>query len=449
MKTFLLIVVIGWFAVGVLPGKEPPKKSKTVEGIVARISESHIQEVVEKLVSFGTRHTLSDTASPVRGIGAARRWIKSEFERHAAGSGGRMTVAFHESIVPPSARVPQPTNVVNVVATLAPWQQDPTRRLLVVGGHYDSRASDPMNAESDAPGANDDGSGVALVLELARVMASMTLDATVVFIAFAGEEQGLLGATQWAEMARREGWSVEAMLNNDIVGSSRGGDGSVEAGYVRLFSEAYSLTDTGAVFRMRNSLGLENDGLSRNLARTIHDVAALYVPAFEVRMVYRRDRFLRGGDHSPFHGRGFAAVRFSVARENYDWQHQDVRSEGGKEYGDLPKFMDFEYCANVARANAAALATLALAPAPPQGVGIVTSQLEYETTLRWKKGTESDLAGYYVRYRATTSPTWEHTVFTTDTTITLKALKDDYLFGVQAVDNEGNASLSSISRPVR
>lgn len=428
---------------------QPATKNESVAKIVTEISASSIRTTVEKLASFGTRHSLSDTVSQTRGIGAARRWIKSQFDSYAKAGGGKMTVEFHESLVPASTRVPTPSMIVNVVAMLRPRTRNLQDRVIVVGGHYDSRASDPMDRASDAPGANDDGSGTALVLELARVFSRHDFDATLVFVAFAGEEQGLLGATHWAGMAKNNGWNVEAMLNNDIVGSVDGGDGSVEKGYVRVFSEAYSPLDTGGVFRMRNTLGLENDGASRTLARYVNETAQRYVPGFGVRMVYRRDRFLRGGDHSPFHERGFAAVRFSVAKENYDWQHQNVRAENGRKYGDLPEFMDFEYCANVARVNGAAAASLAWAPAPPRNVGVLTSQLEYQTTLRWNKNTEQDLAGYYVRSRETSSPVWQQSVFTADTSTTLKVLKDDYLFGVQAVDREGNASLVVTPRPVR
>jgi Zn-dependent M28 family amino/carboxypeptidase len=446
MKRIVLsLVVICSLAVS----QQPPLNNPTVSRIVKEISAQNIKAIVEKLVSFGTRHTLSDTASSTRGIGAARRWIKSEFEKYAQASGGRMTVELYETMVPPSARVPAPSKVVNVVATLRPRNpgSEAAKRILVVGGHYDTRASDPLDAVSDAPGANDDGSGTALTMELARVMSRYEFDATVVFIAFAGEEQGLLGATAWAEMAKQNGWNVEAMLNNDIVGNSVGGDGSQENRYVRLFSEAFSPADTGVVYRQRIAAGYENDGGSRSLARYIKEVAETYHPAFGVKMVYRLDRFSRGGDHRPFHERGFRAVRFSVATENYDWQHQNVRVENGKQYGDLVKFMDFEYCANVARANAAALATLAQAPAPPKNVQIV-SALGYETILRWDKNTEPDVAGYYVRYRETTSPVWQYRLFTTDTTMTVKPSKDEYLFGVQAVDQSGNVSLITMPRAV-
>jgi hypothetical protein len=426
---------------------QPPAKNPRIASMVAEVSQSNLKTIVDRLTSFGTRHTLSDTVSSQRGIGAARRWIASEFNRSAKASGGRMSVGFHETVVPQSGRVPHPTNIVNVVATLR--SRTFPDRLLVIGGHYDTRAGNSMDSTGDAPGANDDGSGTAVVMELARIMAEHEFDATIVFIAFAAEEQGLLGATAWAEMVSQKGWDVEAMLNNDIVGSSMGGDGVGERKYVRLFSEAFSPMDTGSVFRSRNSLGLENDGPSRSLARWIDETAAVYVPDFDVRMVNRRDRFLRGGDHSAFHLKGFPAVRFSVARENYDWQHQNVRVENGKQFGDLVQFMDFAYCANVAKVNLAALAGLAMAPSPVDGVGVVTSNLEYKTTLRWNRSGEPDLAGYYIRYRETTSPVWQHREFVTDTTVTLNILKDDYLFGVQGVDKEGNAGLIITPRPVR
>jgi hypothetical protein len=426
---------------------QPPAKNPRIASMLAEVSASNLKTIVERLTSFGTRHTLSDTVSTHRGIGAARRWIASEFSRSAKASGGRMSVAFHETVVPQSGRMPHPTNVVNVVATLR--SRTAPDRLMVIGGHYDTRAGNPMDSTADAPGANDDGSGTAVVMELARIMAKYEFDATIVFMAFAGEEQGLLGATAWAEMASQKGWNVEAMLNNDIVGSSMGGDGVEERRYVRLFSEAFSPMDTGSVFRFRNSLGLENDGPSRSLARWIDETAAVYVPDFDVKMINRRDRFLRGGDHSAFHMNGFSAVRFSVARENYDWQHQNVRIEGEKQFGDLLQFMDFAYCANVAKVNLAALAGLALAPSPVHGAGIVTSNLEYKTTLRWNRSDEPDLAGYFIRYRETTSPVWQHRVFATDTTVTVDLLKDDYLFGIQGVDKEGNAGLIMTPRPVR
>jgi Zn-dependent M28 family amino/carboxypeptidase len=431
-------------------GQQPPAKSAVVEKIVREVSAKNIKATIEKLAGFGTRNTLSDTASETRGIGAARRWLKSEFERYAQSSNGRMAVEFFESLAPVSQRIPSPTRVVNVVATLRPEQAGPSSdRVIVISGHYDTMPGSATDGQSDAPGANDDGSGTAVVLELARVMSKYSFDATIVFMAVAGEEQGLLGATAWAEMAKSRNVRIEAVFNNDIVGSTAAGDGTKENRYVRVFSEAFSPVDTGSVFRQRISLGLENDGGSRSLARYIKEVGERYNPKFGVALVYRLDRFLRGGDHRPFHERGFRAVRFSEVKENYDHQHQNIRVENGKEYGDLPKFVDYEYCANVGRINAAAIATLARAPQPPENVGVLTSQLGYGTVLRWAKNPESDLAGYFVRYRQTSAPLWEKAVFTTDTTITLKVSKDDYLFGVQGVDKDGNAGLYTVPRPVR
>jgi Zn-dependent M28 family amino/carboxypeptidase len=338
--------------------------------------------------------------------------------------------------------------VVNVVATLKSSRPDlSTGRMIIVSGHYDTRAGGPMDITSDAPGADDDASGVALVLELARVMSPREFDATILFAAFAGEEQGLLGATACAEWAKQCGVNVEAVFSNDMVGSVENGNGSREDRYVRLFSEAFSPLDTGSVFRQRISLGWENDGGSRSLARTIKEIGEAYNPGFGVQLVYRLDRFLRGGDHRPFHERGYRAVRFTEVKENYDRQHQNVRTENGKEYGDLPKFVDHEYCASIARVNAAAIATLAAGPQPPTGVEVLTGQLENDSRLRWQKNAERDLAGYVVRYRPTSSPVWENSVFTTDTTISLKISKDDFLFGVQAVDGEGNVSLVVLPKP--
>jgi hypothetical protein len=448
MRGTILIIGCCLGMAGIAIGQQPPQKNPYVETIIAAISAKNIQADIEKLVSFGTRHTLSDTLSETRGIGAARKWIKSEFERYAQRSSGRMTVAYQESIVAPSQRVPTPSKVVNVLATLSPSQAGPSAgRIIVVSGHYDSRASSPMDVKNDAPGADDDASGVALVLELSRVMSQYEFETTIVFAAFAGEEQGLFGATAYAEMAKQQSLGIEAVFNNDMVSSVEAGDGTRENSYVRLFSEGFSPLDTGLVFRQRISLGLENDGASRTLARHIKEIGERYNPGFGVQLVYRLDRFLRGGDHQPFHERGFRAVRFTEVKENYDRQHQNVRSEQGREFGDLPKFVDYEYCANIARTNAAAVATIARAPQPPSKVEILTAQLANDTGLRWQRNPEKDLAGYLVRYRSTSSPVWENTLFTSDTTVTVKVSKDDFLFGVQAVDKEGNASLVTLPRP--
>jgi Zn-dependent M28 family amino/carboxypeptidase len=283
MKKLILVVLCAMAIAASAFAQQPAKKSPVVEKIVREISAKNIRTTIEKLVSFGTRNTLSDTLSEVRGIGAARRWLKSEFERYAQASNGRMTVEFFETLSPVSQRIPSPTRVVNVVATLRPGQAGPSAdRIIVISGHYDNMAGSATDATSDAPGANDDGSGTAIVLELARVMSKYSFEATVVFMAVAGEEQGLLGATAWAEMARDRRLNIEAMFNNDIVGSTVAGDGTKENRYVRLFSEAFSPVDTGSVFRQRISLGLENDGGSRSLARYIKEIGERYNPRFGV-----------------------------------------------------------------------------------------------------------------------------------------------------------------------
>jgi hypothetical protein len=416
-----------------------------ISSLLQEISPVRIRETVERLAAFSTRHTLSDTTSQTRGIGAARRWIQSAFGELAKQADGRMIVALDEFTAGPSGRIPHPVRLANVIATLRPQAGpvQPGDRMIVIGAHYDSRAGNPMDSVADAPGANDDGSGTALVLELARVFSRQSFNATIVFACFVGEEQGLLGAAHWAEQAREKGWNVEAMLNNDIVGNTEGGSGIAESTYVRLFSEAFSPTDTGRTLARVNSLGLEEDRPSRSLARFIKETAEHYVPGFSVHMIYRRDRFLRGGDHTPFHQHGFAAVRFSEAAENYDRQHQNP--DRTKRMGDLPEFVNADYCGNVARVNAAVAATLASAPAPPKEASIVLSGLEYGTTLHWNPS--HGAYGYVVRWRETTSPVWEHALGVKDTTVQLKVSKDDCFFGVQAVDENGNASLVTVPLP--
>jgi Zn-dependent M28 family amino/carboxypeptidase len=303
----------------------------------------------------------------------------------------------------------------------------------------------------DAPGANDDASGVAAVLEMARVMSRYEFDATVIFMAVAGEEQGLLGSTYFAEQARQKKLDIEAMFTNDIVGNSVGGNGVRDASTVRVFSEGVPSNEIEAEARVRRGVGGENDSASRQLARFIKEAGEAYVPRMKVMMVYRRDRYLRGGDHIPFLERGFPAVRFTEPNEDYRHQHQNVRTEGGVQYGDLPQFVDFNYIAQVARINAASLASLALAPAVPKQVGIVTSRLTNDTDLKWAANTEPDLAGYEIVWRETTSPIWTHArMVGSVTTYTMKGMsKDNYFFGVRAVDKQGRRSPAGFPRPVQ
>lgn len=429
-------------------GKIIPKPNAQIVSIVRQIDTANIERSIRKLVSFGTRNTLSVQSDSSRGIGAARDWLYSEFLKAAEASAGRMTVEKQTFEQPKAARIPSPTMVTNVVATLEGTQPESESRVYVVSGHYDSMCSSPTDGECDAPGANDDASGTAAVLELARVMARHKFDATIVFMAVAGEEQGLLGATYFAEEARKKGTNIEAMFTNDIVGNTLGGNGVRDRKTVRVFSEGVPSNEKPEEANVRRGVGGENDSASRQLARFIREVSDAYVPAMRVTMVYRRDRYLRGGDHIPFLERGYAAVRFTEPNENYTHQHQNVRVENGVQYGDLPEFVDFAYVANVARINAAALAMLALAPARPKAVNILTARLTNDTDLKWEANNESDLAGYEVVWRETTSPVWTNShAVGNSTTHTIKGLsKDNYFFGVRAVDHQGN--LSPVSFPV-
>jgi hypothetical protein len=426
-------------------------QQKEIARLVREISARNIEKTIHKLVSFGTRNTLSAQDDPNRGIGAARDWLFSEFSRVSEQTGGRMTVEKQSFEQPKAARVPTPTMITNIVATLKGAQPESAARTYIVSGHYDSMCTSPTDAVCDAPGANDDASGTAAVLEMARVMAKYKFDATIVFMAVAGEEQGLLGSTYAAEQAKARAMDIEAMFTNDIIGSSVGGNGVRDARTVRVFSEGVPSNEKPEEATVRRGVGGENDSASRQLARFIKETGERYVPGMRVMMVYRRDRYLRGGDHIPFLERGFAAVRFTEPNEDYRHQHQNVRIENGVRYGDLPQFDDFNYIADVARVNAAALAALALSPARPKNVGLITARLTNDTDLKWDANSEPDLAGYEIVWRATTSPVWTdaHAVGSV-TSYTMKGMsKDNYFFGVRAVDKSGNRSPVSFPKPVR
>ncbi len=419
-----------------------------IDAIVRDISPQRIQGYVNKLVSFGTRHTMSDTVSDTRGIGAARRWIKSEFERCGA---GRLQVAFDSHLHPVTPRLARETEIVNVVATLPGTQAQSRERMYVVSGHYDSRNTDNNDFTNDAPGANDDASGTAAVIELACVMARHKFDATLVFMAVAAEEQGLYGAADWAEKAKQNKLNIAGMFTNDIIGSSHNQDGKRDNTQVRLFAEGIpALKDMPDNLRALIATGGENDSLPRQLARHVKEVGERYVDGFKVTVVQRRDRYLRGGDHAPFLDRGFAALRFTEPAENFNHQHQNVRKEGALQYGDLAEFVDPAYIAQVTRVNAAALASLALAPAAPQEVKIRTARLDNATDLSWQANAEPDLAGYRIVWRDTTASQWQGAQFVGKVTAFTMALsKDNVFFGVQAVDKDGNASVATYPMPQR
>ncbi|CUS79049.1 M28 family peptidase [Candidatus Kryptonium thompsonii] len=377
LRNFLILLLFS----STLFSQQLVKRNSTVVEIIQKISADSIKRNIEKLVSFYTRHSLSDTISQNRGIGAARRWIKSELERYSRESGGRLKVEFDEFIAPAGPRVPKPTKMANVIATLpGKIYKD---KVYIVSAHYDSRAGDALDSTGFAPGANDDGSGTAAVLELARVLSKYEFDFTIMFVLFAGEEQGLLGSRHLAKKLKDSGIVVLGVLNNDIIGNTEGGNGIVDNTRVRVFSEGLPISRDENMLRLITQVGLENDSPSRQLARYFKEVAERYLDNFQIELIFRRDRFLRGGDHTPFNEQGFPAVRISEMNENYARQHQNVRTEKGVKYGDLPEFVDYEYCANITRANASVLYHLANAPHPPQNPVIKISELEYDTTLKW------------------------------------------------------------------
>jgi len=424
-------------------------RNRTIANIVREIDARNIERTIRTLVSFGTRNTLSEQNDPKRGIGAARDWLYAEFLKAAATSQGRMTVEKQSYEQAKAQRVPQPTIITNVVATLKGTQAESADRIYVVSGHYDSMCNSPTDAKCDAPGANDDASGTAAVLEMARVMAKYEFDATIVFMAVAGEEQSLLGSTHFAEQAKQKNWNVDAMFTNDIVGNTLGGNGVRDRGHVRVFSEGVPSNETTAEATTRRSVGGENDSPSRQLARFIKQTSDAFVPQMKVMLIYRRDRYGRGGDHIPFLERGYPAVRFTEVNEEFRHQHQNVRIENGVQFGDLPEFVDFPYVANVARVNAASLAALALAPERPRGVTIMSARLSNDTELRWDANKEPDLAGYEIVWRETTFAVWTNTKPVGNvTTFTMKGMsKDNYFFGVRAIDKSGNRSQVTYPRP--
>ncbi|OLF19012.1 M20/M25/M40 family metallo-hydrolase [Actinophytocola xanthii] len=434
------------------PGSgRPPlaqEPSRELLAILRELDRRRIEASVRKLVSFGTRHTLSSQDDPVRGIGAARDWILAQLTEYAARSGGRMTAELQSYIQPPDGRIPVPTRITNVLATLR--GSSSPERVYVVSGHYDSRVSDVMNFTADAPGADDDASGVAVVMELARVMATRRPEATIVFAAVAGEEQNLYGSRFMAAQFKAAGTDVQGMFTNDIVGSSRADDGTRDPYTVRLFAEGVPTAETPEEAAVRRSVGGENDSPARQLARFVRQVADNRATGMDVRVIYRRDRYLRGGDHIGFLEQGYPAARFTEPHEDYAHQHQDVRVEDGKQYGDLVEFCDFDYMHRVAKVNAATLWSLATAPGTPKGVRVRTNALTNDTTLVWERGTESDLIGYEVVWRETTAPEWTDVVRVGDVTeATVDMSKDNVFFGVRAVDRAGRRSPVAYPTPLR
>lgn len=443
-------VLVASLVVAVAPGgaaKRPSARSTadsaSMRSMLRQVDPDRVEASIRKLVSFGTRNTLSAQDNPMRGIGAARDWLFDEFSRYAEDSNGRLKVA-KQSYLDTSDDVPRPTVVTNVVATLK-GSQAGNDRVYVVSGHYDSRCGDTDDGECDAPGANDDASGVSAVLELARVMSKREWDSTIVFMAVAGEEQGLLGSNHFAETAKAAGMNIAGMHTNDIIGSSVGGNGIRDPRTVRVFSEGVPTSETDQERAARIRLGGENDGPSRQLARYIEEVGE-DLTNMNVKMITRRDRYGRGGDHIPFLEEGWTAVRFTETNENFAHQHQDVRIEDGMVFGDLIEFVDFGYTARVARVNGAALAAQAEAPTIPRPR--IAGGLEYDTRLSWEASPEPDVAGYEVVWREMDESRWTHTIPVGNVTnyTVEKMSKDNFFFGVRAVDKDGNRSPVGFAR---
>jgi Zn-dependent M28 family amino/carboxypeptidase len=408
--------------------------------IVAAVDPNELRATDTKLVSFGTRHSMSDTKSDTRGIGAARRWVQSRFEQISRDCGGCLTIATPSQTFSGS-RLAVPTEIMDVIA-IQKGTTEP-ERVVLIAGHLDSRNSDANDFTNDAPGANDDASGTSAAIEAARVLSKYRFRATVVYAALSGEEQGLYGGKVLAEYAKAQGWKVEADLNNDIVGNSYGENGVHDSSTVRVFSEGTKAVETAQQANRRRYNGGENDSPARNIARYMATIAERDMANFNVKMVYRTDRFGRGGDQVPFLELGYPAVRVTEANEHYDRQHQNVRTENGRKYGDVVEWVDFDYLAKVTRLNALTLAALASAPRPPSGVTI-EGAVKHDTTLGWQP--VPGAVGYRLWWRDTTASQWEHH---RDVKITEGApirfvlndiVIDDWMFGVSAVDEFGNAS---------
>jgi hypothetical protein len=428
------------------PGRlnRPQAADATLRGILRDIDPARIRHTIETLVGFGTRHTMSTQTDPNRGIGAARDWIFNELQSYAATSGGRMTVEIQSYTQDVGVRIDTPTVISNVIATLK-GSQEPSR-MYVISGHYDSRITDVMNRVDDAPGADDDASGVAVSMELARVMATRHPAATIVFMAVAGEEQNLYGSNHAATTYKDAGADIQGMLNNDIVGSSTADDGTRDPRSVRLFAEGISRPTTTADQALLRVDG-ENDTPPRELGRFLTEVATRDVTGMDVRLIYRLDRFLRAGDHLSFLQKGYPAVRFTEPHENFDHEHQDVRVENGVQIGDLPQFVDYDYVAGVARVNGAGLWSLANAPGTPRGVVVDTTQLTNDTSLRWT--VDPAAAGYEVVWRPTIDPVWTHVIPVGKVgSTTLKGFsKDNVLVGVRSVGADGKHSPATLPLP--
>jgi hypothetical protein len=421
----------------------PPAVDLRLYDIADAPSTERIESDIRTLAGFGTRNTLSDTLSATRGIGAARRWVKDEMDRISAECGGCMDVYYQGSMVTPemSGRIPEPVNVVNVVGIIRGTVHPD--RYVIMSGDIDSRASNGTDGETDAPGANDNASGMAGVIEAARVLTQYEFPTSVVLVGLSGEEQGLWGGQHMARVAREEGWDIVGVLNNDMIGNISGIDGVTENNTFRVFSQPFPVTATEEEIRRYRIYGGEVDGPSRQLARYIDRITETYFKNLDAMMIYRLDRFGRGGHHRPFNDEGFPAVRIMETHEHYDRQHQNIRVEDGREYGDVVEGVDFDHAANLTAVNAAVLASLAWAPPEPDEV-LIGGAVRPSTTLEWSPVEHPDLAGYKIYWRRTDQPQWENSRFVGPdvTRYTLENMViDNWLYGVAAVGTDGNESL--------
>ncbi|MEY2705825.1 MAG: hypothetical protein RL407_1887 [Bacteroidota bacterium] len=428
-------------------GQHVVQRNPEIEQLVKQISSDSLENYVRALASFKSRHTLNTDAG--QGMIAAQNYVKAKFLEFSARSQGRLTADIETFILPGDGRrIVADAQVSNVVAKL-PGTNPNDPRIIIISGHLDSRNKDVMDAEGAAPGANDDGSGVALVMELARILSQKEFSATLVFVAFTGEEQGLKGAGYLANKAKTESWQIEGVLNNDIVGNSISSETNISNNtLMRVFSETVPLAEDERGASLRRAISSDNDSPSRQLARYIKELGERYVDHMEVKLIYRSDRFLRGGDQTPFLQQGFTAVRMSEMNENFIHQHENVRVENGVHYGDLPEFMDFEYLRKVAGVNLSAAASLAQSAGKPQEVKIDVRGLSNSTSLSWKAPVLGKAKGYYVLMRETSSPVWEKKFYTEQTSITLPYSKDNYFFAVQSISETGAESLAVLPTPL-
>jgi hypothetical protein len=412
--------------------------------MIDEISSERIENYITKLVSFHTRHNMSSRDNPAQGIGAAWNWVKSEMEKNIPASEGRLEVKLEEYAAGGKGqRIPYTITLKNVVATLKGTDNNDDRKILI-SAHLDSRVQRDSDSTSFAPGADDDGSGIAAILEMVRIMSSRKFPATIIFMVVTGEEHGLYGARHMAAKAKNENWNIVAMLNNDMIGNSGSSETILNDNMrVRVFSEGVPAYETEQMAALRRYTSGENDGKARQLARYIKEIGERYVDQLTVTLVFRNDRFGRGGDHSPFCEQGFTAVRITEFNENYDRTHKIPAVVNGIQEGDLPESVDYEYVRKNTGINLATVANLALAPYEPANCGIIVSGLTNKTTLQWEVPSRGPKPlGYYILIRETWQPLWEKKIFVTGTEVTLPYSKDNYFFGIQSVSDSGHESLT-------